>query len=249
MADDWLKLFDEFSTKVVSRTDKIKSAYVVNAAQKAIIAAAGVLPTNGPSERALLFGVIGTANGQLSVSYYNSIREGAGRTPETRMGREIVAWMDVGDLLTIGRIGNQLFFSKEKSDATEPMADELGRQLARSLDPKKLVEKAKRRVGQPPKRQRTVNDFVRDPFIVAAALARADGRCEMPKCNAQLFDREDDRPYLEVHHITPLGEGGDDTFVNAAALCPSCHRELHYGKMRMAKRKILRNEISQKMAV
>ena len=248
MADDWLKLFDDFSTKVVSRTDKGKSAYVVNAAQKAIIFAAGVSPTDGPSDRVLNFGVLGTANGQLSVSYYNSIREGAGRTPETRMGREIVAWIDVGDLLTIGRIGDQLFFSKEKPDASEPMADELGRQLAKSLDTKKLAEKAKRRVGPPPKRQRMVNDFVRDPFIVAAAIARADGRCEMPECNAQLFNREDDRPYLEVHHITPLGEGGDDTFINAAALCPSCHRELHFGKMRMAKREILRSEIAQKMA-
>ena len=86
MADDWLKLFDDFSTKVVSRTDKGKSAYVVNAAQKAIILAAGFSPTDGPSDRVLIFGVLGTANGLLSVSYYNSIREGAGRTPETRMG-------------------------------------------------------------------------------------------------------------------------------------------------------------------
>ena len=248
MAEDWLKLFDDFSTKVVSRTDKSKSAYVVNAAQKAIIAAAGALPTDGPSDRVLHFGVLGTANGMLSVSYYNSIRVGAGRTPETRMGREIVSWVDVGDLLTIGRIGDQLFFSKEKPEASEPMADELGRQLAKSLDPKKLAEKAKRRVGPPAKRQRMVNDFVRDPFIVAAAIARADGRCEMPQCEAQLFNREDDRPYLEVHHITPLGEGGDDTFVNAAALCPSCHRELHFGKTRLSKREILRNEIAQKMA-
>ena len=247
MADDWLKLFDDFSTKVVSRTDKSKSAYVVNAAQKAIISAAGVSPTNGPSDRILHFGVLGSDSSQLSVSYYNSIREGAGRTPETRMGREILAWVDVGDRLTIGRIGDRPFFAKEKNGAPDPMPDELGRQLAKSIDPKKLVEKAKRRVGPPPKRQRTINDFVRDPFIVAAALARSDGHCEMPKCNAQLFDREDDRPYLEVHHITPLGEGGDDTFINAAALCPSCHRELHYGKMRLAKRKILRSDILQKI--
>ena len=248
MANDWLSLFDEFSTKVVSKTDKDKGAYVVNAEQKSVIEAAGFLPTNGPSDRILQFGILGTESGQLGVSYYNSLREGAGRTPETRMGREVVAWVEIGDLLTIGRIGKQLFFSKEKRSAPEPMPDELGRQLAKSVDLEKLIAKAKRRAGPPPKRQRTINDFVRDPFVVAAALARGEGRCEMPKCASQLFDRDDDRPYLEVHHITPLGEGGDDTLLNAAALCPACHRELHFGKRRMEKRKLLRGAISQKMA-
>ena len=246
MADDWLKLFDDFSTKVVSKTDKRKGAYVVDAAQKSVILATGVSPTDGPSARILQFGVLGSANGTLSVSYYNSLREGAGRTPETRMGREIVAWVEIGDLLTIGRIGNQLFFSKEKRDAAEPLPDELGRQLAKAVDRDRLMAKAKWKTGLPAKKQRIVNDFVRDPYIVAAALARAEERCEMPKCGSLLFNREDDRPYLEVHHITPLGEGGEDTLSNAAALCPSCHRELHYGKLRLQKRKILRGAILRK---
>lgn len=248
MADDWLKIFDDFSTKIVSLTDKKKSAYVVNAPQKAVIQAAGFTPTDGPSDRILKFGVLGSVNGELAVSYYNSLRDGTGRTPETRMGREIVGWVAIGDLLTIGRIGNQLFFAKEQHNAVEPMADELGRQLATSVDPRNLIARAKQRTGPPPKRQRTISDFVREPFIVAAALARSNAQCEMPKCVSQLFNREDDRPYLEVHHILPLGEGGDDTLINAAALCPSCHRELHYGKLRLQKREILRNKIAQKMS-
>jgi HNH endonuclease len=246
MADEWLSLYDEFSTKIVSKTDKQKSAYVVNSSQKSILQATGIMPTDGPSDRILQIGVLGSATGKLSVSYYNSIREGAGRTPETRMGRQIVGWIEIGDLLTIGRIGNEVFFSKEKPDASEPMPDELGRQLAKSVDPAKILERARRRVGPPPKRNRLVNDFVRDPYIVAAAISRSANICEMPACVSQLFNREDGRPYLEVHHIVPLGEGGDDTFVNAAALCPSCHRELHYGKFRLQKREVLRTEISQK---
>lgn len=245
MADDWLDIFDDFSTKVVSRTDKVKGAYVVNAAQKSVMLAAGILPTNGPSDRILHFGVLGSTDGRISVSYYNSLREGAGRIPETRMGREIVAWVEQGDLLTIGRIGDQLFFSKEKRNAAEPMADDLGRQLAKSVDPQKILAKAKQRTGPPQKRTRTISDFVRDPYIVAAALSRASNCCEMPKCASQLFDRDDNRPYLEVHHILPLSEGGDDTLENAAALCPSCHRELHHGKLRLQKRGILRTEISR----
>lgn len=249
MAQEWLNLFDEFSTKPVSKTDKAKGAYVVNAEQKAIILAAGILPTDGPSERILRIGVLGTSSGQLAVSYYNSLREGAGRTPETRMGREIVGWIDVGDHLTIGRIGSELFFAKEKPKAPEPAIADLGRQLAASVDPAKILAKAKLRRGPPKRRDRLIHDFVRDPYVVAAALARALGRCEMPNCNSELFSRDDDRPYLEVHHVEPLGEGGDDTIENVAALCPSCHRELHYGKLRLRKRRILSAEIARKNAV
>jgi 5-methylcytosine-specific restriction endonuclease McrA len=246
MAESWLDVFDDCATKAVSKTDKKKGAYVVNAKQKAIIFSTGIAPTDGPSERVLQIEVLGSNSGTLSVSYYNSLREGAGRTPETRMGKEIVGWVEIGDLLTIGRIGDQLFFSKEKQDASSPLADELGHQMAKSVDPKKLLAKAKRRTGPPPKRQRTINDFVRDPYVVAAALVRASGRCETPKCSSSLFVREDDRPYLEVHHIVPLGEGGDDTLINAAALCPSCHRELHFGKLRLRKRALLTAEIIRK---
>lgn len=32
--------------------------------------------------------------------------------------------------------------------------------------------------------------------------------------------------YVEVHHIEPQAEGGDDTEDNAAPLCPSCHEML-----------------------
>lgn len=76
------------------------------------------------------------------------------------------------------------------------------------------------------------------------AVARADGKCEMPACTVHLFTRDDDVPYLEVHHITPLSEGGEDSLLNAAALCPKCHRELHHGKKRMDLRAVLASRIA-----
>ncbi|MEH6672230.1 HNH endonuclease [Halopseudomonas sp.] len=36
-------------------------------------------------------------------------------------------------------------------------------------------------------------------------------------------------PFLEVHHVKKLAEQGSDTTSNAVALCPNCHRALHYG--------------------
>lgn len=69
--------------------------------------------------------------------------------------------------------------------------------------------------------------FVRSPEVAAYILRRAHGRCE--GCGAQApFMRTDGTPYLEVHHVVPLAQGGPDTVDNTVALCPTCHRRAHY---------------------
>lgn len=60
-------------------------------------------------------------------------------------------------------------------------------------------------------------------------LRRANGVCEQCGDKAPFIRRSDNIPYLEVHHKVMLSEGGEDTVVNAHALCPNCHREVHYG--------------------
>jgi len=37
-------------------------------------------------------------------------------------------------------------------------------------------------------------------------------------------------PYLEIHHVKRLSDDGSDTPENAVALCPNCHRALHYSQ-------------------
>lgn len=71
--------------------------------------------------------------------------------------------------------------------------------------------------------------FDRNPYVVAEVLERAKGICERCKTNAPFLRKSDGTPYLEVHHIIPLSENGDDTVENTIALCPNCHRELHFG--------------------
>lgn len=71
--------------------------------------------------------------------------------------------------------------------------------------------------------------FQRNPDVIAEVLFRANGICEKCKNPAPFARRSDGTPYLEVHHWTPLSEGGEDTVDNAGALCPNCHREAHYG--------------------
>lgn len=72
-------------------------------------------------------------------------------------------------------------------------------------------------------------EFVRNPDVVAEVLYRANGRCGRCNSPAPFTRRTSGSPYLEVHHKTPLAAHGEDTVENAIALCPNCHRELHYG--------------------
>ncbi|MFH0957363.1 MAG: HNH endonuclease signature motif containing protein [Pseudomonadota bacterium] len=63
-------------------------------------------------------------------------------------------------------------------------------------------------------------------MVKAWVLNNSNGVCEGCKSPAP-FEAIDGFPYLEVHHIRPLAEGGSDTIFNTAALCPNCHRRCH----------------------
>jgi 5-methylcytosine-specific restriction protein A len=70
---------------------------------------------------------------------------------------------------------------------------------------------------------------VRNPDVVAEVTYRADGRCELCRKLAPFRRAKDGSAYLEVHHLIKLADGGPDTVENAVAICPNCHRKLHYG--------------------
>ena len=54
----------------------------------------------------------------------------------------------------------------------------------------------------------------------------ANGLCQLCGLPAP-FTGHDGQPYLEVHHIVPLKEGGSPATENIVALCPNCHRKMH----------------------
>lgn len=70
--------------------------------------------------------------------------------------------------------------------------------------------------------------FERDPLVRAWVLETAEGSCEACGEAAPFVDAEG-IPFLEVHHVLPLADGGPDIVENAIAVCPNCHRRLHYG--------------------
>ena len=75
----------------------------------------------------------------------------------------------------------------------------------------------------------TTTAFVRNPDVIAEALARANSKCEECDNDAPFLRVSDGTPYLEAHHQVPLAQGGEDTVDNAVALCPNCHRKAHFG--------------------
>ncbi|TRD22955.1 HNH endonuclease [Palleronia caenipelagi] len=69
------------------------------------------------------------------------------------------------------------------------------------------------------RRSQAVKDYV---------LARANGRCELTGKPAP-FETKAGLPYLEVHHTRRLSDDGPDDPRFVAAICPTVHREIHFG--------------------
>lgn len=236
MSAEWGRIFDAYGVKRVTKTDKEKEAYVLTKEQLHAVEMTGIKPAvNKPSSG---FEVVVLCERNLSfvnASYYHAERRGAGRPPEPRMGRAFIAsWLEVGDRVLLGSVGAQLFALKLPVERFEE--DFLVREVLGRASRETVLGRARKANGTPARRVVQREEFVRDPWVVQAAVIRANDRCEMPDCSSELFMRSDGSIFLEVHHVTPLGEGGEDSLANVAALCPRCHREIHFGAHRVVKR-------------
>ena len=86
------------------------------------------------------------------------------------------------------------------------------------------------------KDSRFVSSYKRNRQVAINALRRAQSQCEFDKRH-HLFDKINGGKYLEVHHIIPMCAQDDfevplDRDENVVCLCPSCHREIHFGRKR-----------------
>lgn len=116
--------------------------------------------------------------------------------------------------------------------------DQFEADLAKSVQEAENIDDKKRkdRIATAPKKPEAIQvisqAFKRNPDVIVEVLKRAKGKCEYCGNDAPFIRAKDGSPYLEIHHWIPLSENGDDTVENAAAVCPNCHRELHYGILR-----------------
>lgn len=94
---------------------------------------------------------------------------------------------------------------------------------------KKPIKESPKGNSKPQKKISTSKEiYERDSKIKAWILQNADGKCEYCKSESP-FITSNGIPYLEVHHLKTLANGGSDTIGNTVALCPNCHREFHFG--------------------
>jgi len=124
----------------------------------------------------------------------------------------------------LGRLGFDL--KREPKD----FEAEFSRRVEKSLkDPSARSARLAKASRVPSLSVREVVAYERNPDVVAEVLARAKGVCQACKKPAPFLKKSNGEPYLEVHHVKQLADGGEDTVENAIAVCPNCHRKAHHG--------------------
>ena len=108
-------------------------------------------------------------------------------------------------------------------------------------------EELRKRISKPTKRRASryvlTKQYVRDENVAEYVRRNADGVCELCK-NIAPFRKTDGQPFLEMHHIKWLSQGGEDTIKNAVALCPNCHRKMHILNLKVDRDHLIRKASS-----
>ena len=122
-------------------------------------------------------------------------------------------------------------YTKSEIDIDCPEKEEDQIIHATTLEVDELKRVAVAKTNEHPKVKENVvsKQYERDPYIKEYVRRRANGFCQLCKKEAP-FIKKDGTPFLEVHHIIELANGGEDSIENAVALCPNCHRKMHYAK-------------------
>lgn len=178
--------------------------------------------------------------GFSKLDYYKELSERFGRTPksfEYRMQNISYAYMQLGrewvtGLKPASNVGTKkLAELNQLIEAIDPVTgsgdEQFEKQVSRLLKLGKIEKPAGKK--NPEQRIQETKVTMRDPLVKTYVLQQSQGKCE--NCDAKApFVLDDGRPYLEVHHIKHLANGGSDTVENAVALCPNCHRAFHYSE-------------------
>ena len=136
------------------------------------------------------------------------------------------------DWLTGKYLVKDIFFGQQRDIELHTVEQIFEKELkfSKNDNQQKRQERLKQADKKPASTSTQARVFLRNADVVVEVLQRANGYCEYCKTPAPFQRDSNGEDYLEVHHIVPLAENGDDTIENAVALCPNCHRQAHYGK-------------------
>ena len=157
---------------------------------------------------------------------WNSFNRASKKVIDTPQGKNI------REKEKLGKVRLDVLSNNDKTILSEL---EYQHQLEESINNGKKISKVARKLEVskfpeiPEKITIQSTGFKRNQFVVIETLERANGVCDLCKKNAPFLRIKDEAPFLEVHHVNPLADGGKDTLDNTVALCPNCHREAHLG--------------------
>lgn len=142
---------------------------------------------------------------------------------------------DAGSLEAyLDRVGSTATTATDGDSTIDMQMGPRGEQAASITAVKELSDEELHRRAQAAARQtvdgtdRTSTYYPRSQLIREYARRRADGTCEACGDDAP-FETTQGEPYLEVHHLEELHDAGADDPELVAAICPNCHRRIHYG--------------------
>jgi 5-methylcytosine-specific restriction enzyme A len=173
----------------------------------------------------------------VKMDYYRGLAEATGRSVgafERRMQNISSVFSGVGrmpipGLVPLPNIGSKvaariaLAIEAQEGKPLEPLRFN----LETSPRKKATLEAPPTGVRRPQEETVSATRFVRDPRVRDWVLDAAGGYCE--SCSQPAPFDGVYGPFLEVHHVRRLASQGSDTVSNAVALCPNCHRRLHFG--------------------
>jgi 5-methylcytosine-specific restriction enzyme A len=102
----------------------------------------------------------------------------------------------------------------------------------KSLSDQKLLAKLQKQKKQIPELGKNnkitvkASIYRRSMELAEYVKRQAQGHCDLCERPAP-FTNQDQKPYLECHHVIWLSQNGLDTLDNLVALCPNCHRKMH----------------------
>lgn len=115
-------------------------------------------------------------------------------------------------------------------------SSELKRDYFDSIYQESLDETNKIRISKLKER----DAYARDRNVAIERMKLSNFSCEYDPRHGLFISRFCGMPYLEAHHLIPIGLQGDfreslDTVHNVFCLCPNCHRAVHHAEKYLAR--------------
>lgn len=179
-------------------------------------------------EKIILLGImqLNEENTSMLFEKYKNILKSLEIKSKTKLEKELKIYKDVIE-------NNKEFVEEdwyEEMDTSE-ITKESKEDLLRKIKEISIISDSGIGYEIERKRNMTLISLLKSYYIQIYSLENKLLKCEC--CGKTTFITKKDEPYLEYHHLIPFGNEnkGPDHYLNIFALCPECHRKMHYLKL------------------